>query len=113
MSNDSLLNLKSAFSNTNTSAATSSSQARLIPSGQFGQTVVFYNDGPSLAFVAFGGQQTLTALVPSLSTNVGTQGSTPIPVGQSIPFQLQQGDSYWAAISLSTSNVYCTRGDGR
>ena len=113
MSNDALLNLKSAFSNTNTIAATTSSQARTFPSGQFGQTVVFYNDGPGLAFVAFGGQQTLTALTPSLSTNAGTQGSTPVPVGQSIPFQMQTGDGYWACISLSTSNVYCTRGDGR
>lgn len=114
MSNDALFNLNNINANTNTIAATTSSQARPLPSGCSGITILFYNDGPSLAFVSWGGNQAIAALTPSLSSNVGTAGSTPIPVGQSIPFQITPNvDGYWAAISISTSNVYCTRGDGR
>lgn len=111
--NDNLLNLSNLNTNTNTIAATTSSQVRLMPTDVTGISVVFYNDGPGLAFVSWSANQTLVALTPSLSTNAGTAGSTPIPVGQSVPFQICPGDGYWACISLSTSNVYCTRGDGR
>lgn len=112
--NDGLFNAR----NTNAIAATTSSQARLLPSGGGtetvgGPTVVFYNDGPSLAFVFLGPNSAVTAVAPTLSTNVGAAGHTPIPVGQSHPFQLGPGDMYWAAVSISTSNIYCTRGDGR
>lgn len=114
MSNNNLFSPR----NTNAIAATTSSQSRLFPAGggtetTGGPTVVFYNDGPGLAFVFYGPNAGITALTPQLSTNVGTSGHMPIPVGQQIPYALGATDAYYAVISLSTSNVYCTRGDGR
>ena len=98
--------------NTNAIAATTSSQSRGMPL-QGGITAVFYNDGPGLAFVSVGEGPVVLAVAPTLSTNVGLPGSYPVPVGQSHPIQLAGTDQYWAAVSLTTSNVYCTRGDGR
>ena len=114
MANNNLLTPR----NTNAIAATTSSQARAIPSAGGtepggGPTLVFYNDGPSLAFVFVGANASITAVAPTLSTNVGTPGHMPLPVGQSIPISRTQTDQYWAVVSLSTSNVYCTLGDGR
>lgn len=105
--------------NTNAIAGTTSSLTRPLPGAGGGEvaggpTVVFYNDGPGTAFVITGANALgLLAVAPTLSTNAGLPGSTPLPVGQSIPFSLGPGDAYWAVVSLSTSNVYCTRGDGR
>lgn len=115
--NDNLLNLQSEArsANTNTIAATTTSQTRELPNvggAGGGPTIVIYNDGPSVAFISWGSAG-VVAVAPTLSTNVGVLGSTPIPVGQSLPFQPNAGDNYWAAVSLITSNVYCTRGDGR
>lgn len=104
--------------NTNAIAATSSSQARLLPSMGAGETVggptaVFYNSSTNLAFVTVGASKDLTAVAPTLSTNVGVMGSFPLPPGLLIPIQLKPTDEYWAVVSLTTSDVYCTRGDGR
>jgi hypothetical protein len=112
--NDNLLSPR----NTNAIAATSTSQTRPLPSGGAtntvgGPTVVFYNDGPGLVFIVTSANSGVVAVAPTLSTFVGTVGHTPIPVGQSHPFQLGPNDQYWAAVSISTSSVYCTRGDGR
>lgn len=112
--NDNLLTPR----NTNAIAATTSSQSRPLPSGGGTETVgggtaVFYNDGPGLAFVFVGANSALVAIAPALSTFVGAAGHYPVPVGQSHPIQLVGTDQFWAVVSLTTSNVYCTRGDGR
>ncbi len=112
--NDNLLTPR----NTNAIAGTSTSQSRPFPGAGGtepigGVTAVFYNDGPGLAFVFWGSNAGIVAVAPTLSTNAGLPGHIPIPVGQSHPFQLTGTDAYWACVSLSTSNVYCTRGDGR
>lgn len=104
--------------NSNAIAATTTSQARALPGAGGtetvgGPTAVFYNDGPGLAFVFCDANNNVVAVAPTLSTNVGLPGHTQLPIGQSIPFQLRNTDAYWAVVSLSTSNVYCTRGDGR
>ncbi len=114
MSNENLFTPK----NTNAIAATTSSTSRPLPTGGGGETVggptvVFYNDGPGLAFIFVDASSAPVAVAPVLSTFVGGAGHTPIPVGQSHAFQLNSTDAYWAAVSISTSNVYCTRGDGR
>lgn len=103
-----------AGSNTNTIAATTTSTNRAIPAVA-GSDLVLYNDGPAVAFVAFG-SSTVTAVGPTLSAAAGTAGDMPIPVGQSLPFSPTgvANAQYWAAISASSagSNVYLTRGIG-
>lgn len=100
--------------NTNTIAATTTSTNRALPAVP-GSDLVLYNDGPALAFVAFG-TSSVTAVGPTLSGAVGTAGDMPLPVGQSLPFSPTNvaNAQYWAAISASSvgSNVYLTRGTG-
>ena len=104
--------------NTNAIAATSTSQARLLPSAGAGQdvggpTAVFYNAGAGTAFICVGPDANLTAVAPTVSTNVGTGGHMPLPTGALIPIQLAPTDKYWAVVSGTTASVYCTRGDVR
>ena len=97
---------------TNTIAATATSQARALPAG--GESAAFYNDGPGLVFVITG-VSTLTATLPALSAATGAAGNaTPVPVGASIPIGIRPGHTHWGAICLAsgTANVYCTPGKG-
>ncbi len=94
---------------TNTIVATTTTQSRALPGS--GLTAVFYNDGGSLVFVRTG-KSSVISDVPSLSTNAGTVGATPIPIGQAIPLRIDPEDTHWAVIGLGAANVYCTRGEG-
>lgn len=98
--------------NTNAIAATTVSTYRAIPD-VVGSDYVVYNDGPSLATVAFSSGATATALAPTVSGASGAAGDTIIPVGQSIPFSFDRPIANWATmVSSGTASVYLTRGRG-
>ena len=102
---------------TNTIAATATSQARAfatLSAHESCDSLAIYNDGPNVAFVAFG-VSTLVVTLPALSTNTGAQGTgTPIPVGSSINLRRSGAENYWGAICKTgeTANVYATPGLG-
>jgi len=76
--------------------------------------MAFYNDGPNVAFVAFG-TSSLVVTLPALSAAAGAQGTgTPIPVGSSINLRRSGGENYWGAIckTAETANIYATPGLG-
>lgn len=102
---------------TNAIAATATSQARAFPtisSHDSHDSSAFYNDGPSVAFIAMGASS-VVATLPALSAAAGAQGNaTPIPVGASINLRKGSAETYWAVICPAglTANVYCTPGLG-
>jgi len=101
-------------SNTNTIAATATSQARALPTDGVGDSCAFYNDGPGVVFIAFG-SSTLTVTLPALSAAAGAQGTgTPIPVGASVNLRHSAAATHWGAIcpAAGTANVYCSPGVG-
>lgn len=101
--------------NTNTIAATATSQTRALPTGDGLRTQVsFYNDGPGLAFIELG-NSAVVATLPALSGAIGAEGNaTPIPVGQVLAFSNNPQRTNWAVIcpAAGTANVYCTAGEG-
>ena len=102
--------------NTNAIAATATSQARALPTGDGdNRQLSFYNDGPGTAFITLGAS-TVVATLPAVSTNVGAQGNaTPVPAGTVLAFTMNPVQTHWAVICLAagTANVYCTPGQGQ
>lgn len=100
---------------TNAIAATATVLTRALPVvGAFAGNCVFYNDGPSLVFVALGASA-VEATLPAVSTNAGAPGNSyPVAIGSSILLARKAGDSHWSAICPAglTASVYCTAGKG-
>lgn len=97
--------------NTNTLQATTTSQRRKLPTLS-GQNVSFYNAGGSLAFINTG-DNSVSAIIPTIDGISGNTGHTPLPVGSVLCFSLRGGDAYYSAITQAgTAIIYCTVGTG-
>ena len=83
----------------NLSATTASAN---IAINQNANAARVYNDGPDMVFIHFGGDNTITA---------GSTVSMPIPAGTIETFT-KGSASYLAAVSVGTSKVYITVGEG-
>jgi len=84
----------------------SSVNGALARNGSFGNAVETVNTTDNLAFVAFGTDDTVAAVIP-----VGdTPGAFPVPANSTVVFQTPPGTKYAALIGAESTTVYVTPG---